>query len=324
MVMPEDELMNLEPLAPEPTPEIEPEVSYTPPLAWGTDRTLAPASPVPTSPSQPFSSTTLSPTFSETLPPIVSPASPAPVVQVASTPQTSSSSPTARTFLIGLILILVGILLGVLASFLLPAFTYQTPMVEDNTDTPEITPEPTISDESEMPLVTPAVTITPAPTATPSALLGLKWNLMTVNSPISFFSSYRIHYPTTWTIKEYKNTPKANDEGSSSLTLQKGKATVTILQANTEASSCDYDGSVVEGFVFGFADYRAINKENQSWRWGAIKSGTVPMYPVCEMKDENYSSQTSIGFISLTGSDLDTATIEEFNYILEKIVILKK
>ncbi len=218
----------------------------------------------------------------------------------------------------------MGILLGVLAARFLPM-----PATPINTIVPETTPTPVIAtDSAALPAgsqesILLAITPIPTPTATPSALLNLKWNMMTVKSPISSFSSYRIYYPTTWSIKEYKNTPRPTDAGSSSLTLQKGTATVTIHQENTEAPSCSYDGSTVEGSVYRFADFRTINKDNHLWRWGALLSGTVPMYPVCELTSNSYSSQTSIGFISLTGSDLDTAAMEEFNYILEKIIILK-
>lgn len=356
MIAPEDTLMTTDnKTVAEPTAE----VSYTPPRAWGADQSAAPVGAPPADFGQttsPIIQTTPIPNlqassstdswgiqgqtdmlstqpqasrislqemtpFQTTTPPII-PLLP----ETPSSQQTidSGTSPVFRTLLIGLALILLGTLLGILAArFLPPVNLGLAPVVVITQPTPSViagAPEATATIQA-----TPTVEITPipAPTATPSALLNLKWNMMTVKSPVSFFSSYRLYYPTTWSIKEYKNTAKANDVGTSSLILQKGKATMTIQQGNTEASSCSYDDSVLEGSVYSFADYRTVNKEGHLWRWGTLRSGTIPTYPVCELTSGNFSSQTSIGFISLTGSDLDTAATEEFNYILEKIIIVK-
>lgn len=108
------------------------EVSYTPPQSWGTDRTTVPEqSPQVNHPHQ-FSSTTPLPTSSETPEPI--------------SPQIKTESSFGRTFLVWLALILLGILLGVLASFFLPVFSLpfqNTPTVPNPTPTP--TPTPSIS-----------------------------------------------------------------------------------------------------------------------------------------------------------------------------------
>jgi len=336
MIAPEDSLMTTDKtevvqaiLAPTPQ-NMQEEVNYTPPLAWGTDQTKVNQPPS----SAPYTTTPL-PTSLEiqtdqghylSSPSLVSQSTiPQPVQTVTQTTTnliqpSKTTSPIMKTLLVGLVLILMGILLGVLAARFLP-------MTSGTVAAPaEPSAEITQYDQvlpSEM--ITPSVEVTPIPipTATPSALLNLKWNMMTVKSPLSTFSSYRIYYPTTWSIKEYKNTAKANDAGSSSLIFQKGKATITIFQANTEVSSCSYDDSTVEGSVLSFADFRTVNKADHLWRWGTLQSGTVPTYPVCELMGSGYSNQTSIGFISLDGSDLDMAATEEFNYMLEKIIILK-
>lgn len=178
------------------------------------------------------------------------------------------------------------------------------------------------------PTITPTIEITPipAPTATPSALLDLKWNMMTVKSPVSFFNSYRLYYPTTWTIKEYKNTSKANDEGFSSLVLTKGKTTLSIIQGAGGAGTCLYpEDPEMEGMMSRFGPYIDILKSPLiMWRWAMrLDDESIPSYSVCEKKIEgNFVSSTIIGDISFSGNDVDADTKDETNYILEKIVIL--
>lgn len=223
-------------------------------------------------------------------------------------------------------LILVGTLLGVLASFLLPSFTSQTPTVEDDSTILEVTPEPTATDDLEMSSLPPITTIAPIPTATPSALLGLKWNMTSVNSPVSFFSSYRLYYPTTWSIKEYKNTPGAGDSGSSTLTLVKDDISLNILQASGDASSCLFPGEAdQDGMLTRYGAFRQIQKSDLVvWRWAeTLSPETPPLYRVCENKQDGYfAGMTSIGFVEIKGV-LGAGMMDEINYILEKIVIIK-
>jgi hypothetical protein len=174
--------------------------------------------------------------------------------------------------------------------------------------------------------ITPTLEVTPLPepTATPSALLDLKWNMMTVKSPLTAFSDYKIYYPTTWTIKEYKNTPGTNDSGFSSLVLSKDGITMTIDQNEFGGDVCLYSGdAVMEGSIVRFSDYKEISQQPYVWRWGQVESVNSP-YGVCELSaDTKYSTLTAIGRVMLNGTTVDESTLEEFNYILEKIVILK-
>lgn len=84
------------------------------------------------------------------------------------------SSSIGRTLLIGLALILLGTFIGVLAARFAPMPSGTILPLPDNTLTPTVTEE----------MVAPTVEITPIPepTATSSALLNLKWNMMTVKS----------------------------------------------------------------------------------------------------------------------------------------------
>lgn len=225
-----------------------------------------------------------------------------PAPTVPTTPISSSSSQDSssfsRTLLIGVVLILLGTLLGVLAARFLPMTT--------NTliPLPPITLTPTVIE----PILTPTIEITPipTPTATPSALLSLKWNMMTVKSPLTAFSDYKIYYPTTWTIKEYKNTPGINDSGSVILALTKGKNTMTI-SSETATYLCDKQS------LFN------INKETIIW--DIQESSPSAAYQLCE-EGNGAEPPVHIGSVTLTGTSIDNTTLDEFKYILEKIVIL--
>lgn len=232
---------------------------------------------------------------------------------IQESPQGSSSF--LRIFLIAIALILFGILVGVLASRFIPLSYPQVPVAEI---TPAITPT-----EEATPTATPNIIVTP--TATPSALLDLKWTKMTVKSPVSFYHSYQIFYPSTWTIKTYKNTPGKNDTGSSNLTLVKGPATMVIQQILQPAPQCSFPGDNVapgEGVV-QLGDFNGVFKSTTTqWRWALRLNTDTPIYTVCGSEnDQAFVATTSIGLISLTGQNLDAQTLDEFNYMLEKIQI---
>ncbi len=221
-------------------------------------------------------------------------------------------SSVLRTILVTFALVLLGILLGVLASRFVP------------TAPTAIAPaEPTVEPTQELaPIETPV----PEPTATSSALLSLKWNMMTVKSPLTRFNSYRIYYPTTWSIKEYKNVPKDGELGSSTLTLTKGKTVLNILQVNQLDPMCDFSGKLEyagEGIV-QLGEFKIIEKSGfRTWQWAPLLNVTATEYLVCQSRDTGtFNSSTSIGFINFRGENIDVETLDEINYILEKIVIL--
>lgn len=220
--------------------------------------------------------------------------------------------------------------MGVLAARFLPMpseVPVEPSMVPVEEPTTTVSTESGVT-ESEMMLPVQEKTPAPTPSATPSALMNLKWNMMTVRSPVSFFNSYRIYYPTTWTVKEYKNTSKANDAGSSTLTLTREKTSIDIIQNNQLAPECDYSGNheAVGVGNLGFAkDYKEVFKDNRiNWRWALSSNISVPEYIVCEAKiSGNFTNSTSIGFIKFSSEGVTSETLDEVNFILEKIVILK-
>ncbi len=243
-----------------------------------------------------------------------------PTFQAPSTEPPHKGSPLLKNTLITFALILLGTFIGVLASRFVP----MTPTT-DTTPEPELTPT-----EEMMPIETPV----PEPTATSSALLDLKWNMMTVKSPLTAFNSYRIYYPTTWSIKEYKNTPGADESGSSTLTLTKDNFSLKIVQAQNLSPVCDYSGNpeaAGEGVV-QFGEYRELFKEGiLSWRWGPTTPSLLDgdYYLVCQGNNTlGYSNATSIGFIEINrdtvgeDSEIRSQIEDEVNYILEKIIIL--
>jgi len=228
-------------------------------------------------------------------------------------------------------LILFGALLGVLAYRFLPLSGNLAPPASEPTTILNFEPTSGEGNGEELSENTagPLIVIPPAPTATPSSLIDLKWNMMTVKSPVSFFSSYRIYYPTTWSIKEYKNTPEVigKNQGSSTLTLQKGNISFSILQNEGEGTVCLYpNNSNIEGRSIRYGDFRSVFKDLLIWRWAESLpvEGEDQSYRVCEQPQGGlFSTSTSVGFINLPFGDLDSATLEEFNYILEKIVIME-
>lgn len=249
-----------------------------------------------------------------------------PVQTVPTTPTDSPPSPESssffRTLLAGIALILLGTFIGVLAARFIPMTSDTILPLPDNS----LTPTPTVIEET----ITPTIEITPIPipTATPSALLNLKWNMMTVKSPLTAFSDYKIYYPTTWTIKEYKNISKPADAGSSFLTLTKGTTVLNIIQNNRPSPTCDYSGNpevLGEGTIGFTGDFRRIQKDSaQNWRWALSPNISVPEYMVCEANaPDNFTDSTSIGFINFSSEGVTAETLDEINYILEKIVILK-
>jgi hypothetical protein len=239
-----------------------------------------------------------------------------PPLQTPPTPPTpqpiKTSSPAGRIFLVWLALVLLGVFLGVLASFFLPTFSLSS---LTGSVTPNLSPSPSLSlvdPQAEMLDITPTLEVTPLsePTATPSALLDLKWNMMTVKSPNPNFSSYKIYYPTTWNIKEYKNTPAKIDSGTSTLILSKGTATVTLLQQAASDTSCTYETS----------QYREFIKDSLVWR-ASPSINDNSYYEVCEKTaDGGFTNSVKTGAI-FANNLVDQQTVDEFNYILEKIII---
>lgn len=223
------------------------------------------------------------------------------------------TNPVLRSVLIGIVLILIGILVGVLAARFVP-LTPSEPIIE-------ATPTPEITEEEATPSATPLLT----PTATPSALLSLKWKMLTVNSPLSNFHSYRVYYPDTWSIKTYTNKPGNENTATSTLILVKDGATITILQKKQPLTFCAFPGDSLEGEgVVQLGDFQGLAKGDESfWRWAPRLNTVVPEYIVCgSEKSANYIDTTSVGIISLVGDNLDPQVFDEFNYLLEKIVIL--
>ncbi|OGD72741.1 hypothetical protein A3K29_01165 [Candidatus Collierbacteria bacterium RIFOXYB2_FULL_46_14] len=218
-----------------------------------------------------------------------------------------------KTLLTGVALILFGALLGVLASRFLPMSPSVTPSqdIEPTTDT-----NPTEAEIETSPTV--EITLPLTPTATPSSLLNLKWNMMTVKSPLAAFTSYRIYYPTTWSIKEYRNFSTSKDGGNSTLTLEKGTAILSIRQAPGEVQDCS---------PALYSDFHILIKRDiVAWKWAKKATDeAASTYDVCEsLSGSKYISPTSIGYIIANSPTVvDAETLDEINYILEKIVILK-
>ncbi|KKT48484.1 MAG: hypothetical protein UW42_C0056G0004 [Candidatus Collierbacteria bacterium GW2011_GWB1_44_197] len=280
------------------------EVSYTPPQSWGEDQTASPREFLMT-PSQ----------ISLETPPSNVPSTYPPAPNLIE--DTSPKPSLLKTLLSGLALVLLGTLFGVLASRFLPMSSGVSTVIPK---TPSLSPS-TIIDEpitNDQELITPLV-----PTATPSSLLNLKWNMMTVKSPVTSVDSYKIYYPTTWSIQQYKNTP-ADGNGSSSLTLSKGLTTISILQTNGNSLTCLYPGDSDQANSLQFKEYVGINKDDLTWRLASFQSPEIiGGYQVCEMSTAGtFITSTKIGEI-LAGGLTDSQSIDEFNYILEKIVILK-
>ncbi len=227
----------------------------------------------------------------------------------------TEKSSVVRNVLVTFALVLLGILLGVLASRFVPT----APAV--------VAPaEPTIEPIQEL---TPMETPIPEPTATSAALLSLKWNMMTVKSPLTAFKSYRIYYPTTWSIKEYKNVPKTGELGSSTLTLMKGNINIEIIQSDAHYADCVYPGEPdIEGLFDRYGDFKSLLKnDNFMWRWAQQElpsAAVTPVYRICENNSEGkFVSSTALGQIKITSNTvIDEILGDEVNYILEKIVIL--
>ncbi len=223
----------------------------------------------------------------------------------------------------GVALILFGTLLGVLASRFLP-MSPSAPFTENVGLNPEVNPSETGLETS--PVI--EITLPPAPTATPSSLLNLRWNMMTVRSPLPLFTSYQFYYPTIWSIKEYRNFPSSKDGGNSTLTLIKGTTTLTIRQAPGEVSEClfpaDPDGGEM---TVRYSDFRSLIKRDIiTWRWAKkVTDDTSSIFDVCEsISGGKYTSPTSIGYLTvISPTAVDAETLDEINFILEKIVILK-
>jgi len=143
------------------------------------------------------------------------------------------------------------------------------------------------------------------------------------------FKSYKLHYPSTWSIKSQKTIKPVTggEQGSSTVILAKGSTAFTIQQLDAETASCTYSDTTEENTPFTKYDsYRELAKTDIVWRWGQATPELTEkiIYYVCEEKTpKSFSAATSIGVISLNGSNIDETTLEEFNYILEKIEILK-
>lgn len=305
MLQPEDSLLttemkgNLTTDTNQNTDQINQEGSFTPPAAWGTDTNLKAAES--NSPIQP----------------------PLPTLQNKENP-----SNLLHTIFVGLALILGGVLIGVIAAKYIPVsnLSSEVPVVPEDL----VTPTPVVpSANSEYIQITPTPVV--VPTSTPSALLNLKWNMLTVKSPVSFSYSYRLYYPTTWTVKEQRNIKKADDTGFSSLVLTKGGYSLKILQGtsteNNGNKACVYpDDPTLEGMKQNYSDFKDIFKEQEiRWRFSHDSTSTTSViYRVCEkINEKDYGEETVLGYITVTGKDTDLATIDEIKYIIERIQIIK-
>ena len=342
MIQPEDSLLPVAPKEPviaelkESLDQTDHEVSFTVPATWGSDMTLKPAEI--TSPQETPQKNTepLQPVVYPWLPNQqnqVPPSQPTPLPhpeqpqtpQQTISPQASSNQSSfnlPRIILIGLVLVLCGVLLGILASKYFPFFVSK-PIVELGHEQPVVVPTTISPINPSAILISPKIEI--APTATSSTLVNLRWNLVTIKSPVSFFSSYRLHYPITWAVKESRTTKGANDSGSSVLTMTKGKTSFKIIQSVGDAAGCLYPGDAdKDGMYQRYQSSREIIKPNFLWRWGQVVGEEgKSLYYVCELKSSGtFVASTVIGYISLSDSAIDDQTLEEFNYILEKIEII--
>ncbi len=175
------------------------------------------------------------------------------------------------------------ILLGILLGILAAKFFQPV--------APVVTPPPTtnLSTPTTPP---PSIELSSTPMATPSSLLDAQWKSYSTKQ-------YKLFYPSTWMSKY--STDK--------LTLTKSKSIVTILsKAEIKGGGCE-NKSVY-----------SINKTD--FVWDIQEASSSSLYHVCETTSDS-SPVTRIGEITLSGSNIDQMTLDEFKYILEKIVITK-
>lgn len=139
---------------------------------------------------------------------------------------------------------------------------------------------------------------------------------MTVKSPNPAYSSYKIYYPTTWSIKEYQNTSAKIDSGTSLLTLSKGPATITLIQNQASGTLCTYSNDSIEA-----GQYREFIKDSLVWRSSASPANPA-YYEVCQKTvDGEFTNSVETGAIYADGL-ADQSVVDEFHYILERITVL--
>lgn len=198
----------------------------------------------------------------------------------------SPSLGIVKVFLISLGLILLGVLLGILAAkFFQPVST--SPVSTE----PEIS---VIISEEITPEETPIML--PSPTATPEALLKLTWKSYST-------ATYKLFYPQNWT-KKNTATGITLSKGSNSIVISTTKSENTCLKdpQNTSLQSFDKDGNF----------------------WVLQEASASSVYQICEYTDSDPIPDTQIGTITLSGTKIDQATLDEFKYIVEKIEIVRK
>lgn len=257
-------------------------VSFDPPQNWGTPSPDATPS---------ASSSTPSPVIARSTA-VLSPAGPG---QSSVDSQSGSGrgnpenlpateEPTSIS-IIKIFLISLGlILLGVLLGVL--AAKFFQPAQTNNTPLAPVVISPEVSPST----IDLAPVIIPTPTATSESLLKLNWKNFTN-------SNYKLFYPTTWTRKSV----------SAGITLTKGTNVISIL---TTKSSFSCDKQSVQGVV------------KDGYLWDLQEASVSSQYYLCETTDKGQSPNTSIGSVKLIGPKVDSGTLDEFKYILEKIEII--
>lgn len=176
-------------------------------------------------------------------------------------------------------------MVGVVAAKLIPA------PVADITPPVETRLEATITDTLPEPEITPE--IIPAPTATPSSLLNLRWKTYSAEN-------YKLYYPQSWLFKYTADK----------LTLTKGKNLITLSPKGEETGAkCD-ESSI-----------HKIKKGLLVWDIQESNASASTFYVVCD----NGLPTTSIGSVTLWGDgiNIDQNTIDEFKLMMEKIEIME-
>lgn len=130
----------------------------------------------------------------------------------------------------------------------------------------------------------------PTPTAIPASLSKINWE--SFSTPI-----YKLFYPDTWTKQEV----------STGIILSKGTSTITISGLRS-FFACDKE--IIQGYP----------KDTLFWVIEEISASS--QYQVCEYTEHNPIPNTYIGSIILKGKNIDTQTLDEFKYIMEKIQII--
>ena len=201
--------------------------------------------------------------------------------------QISPNEESTSISIIKIFLISLGlILLGVLLGVLAAKF-FQPAQINNTPSDPVI-----VSPEASPSSIVSTPIIIPTPTATPEALLKLNWKNFTN-------SNYKLFYPSAWVRKSV----------TGGVTLTKGTNIISLM---TSSSSYSCDKHSVQGIV------------KDGYLWDLQEASVSSQYYLCETTDKGQSPNTSIGSVKLVGPKVDSATLDEFKYILEKIEIVKK